>query len=252
MGISLSKIDPRKSIFLRSFCCDTCIISAMCSCLFASILEPTFHVQQSNSEAKLTPESPKESQQPLQKSPITLLQEYCQRRKIQCPLYEIQPAQSGRGFYCRVIVEGKIYLGSTKSNKKEAKQSAAEKAVELHISTSTSDDTAKPDTSKPNTVKPSELIVNTFICRYTIFYYSGPQKSASTSYVQLLKVKYFDKKTIPFSFRKSYFVTKKADGGFQCVLSIPRQRDFKSAVLPSKSAAENDAAKCALDFFKLL
>ena len=61
-----------------------------------------------------------------------------------------------------------MYLGSTKSNKKEAKQSAAEKAVELHISTSTRDDTAKPNTSKPNTVKPSELIINTFICSYTI------------------------------------------------------------------------------------
>ena len=37
-----------------------------------------------------------------------------------------------------------LSLGSTKSNKKEAKQSAAEKAVELHISTSTPDDTANP------------------------------------------------------------------------------------------------------------
>ena len=61
-----------------------------------------------------------------------------------------------------------MYLGSTKSNKKEAKQSAAEKAVELHISTSTPDDTAKPNTSKPKIVKPSELIINAFICSYTI------------------------------------------------------------------------------------
>ena len=82
-------------------------------------------------------------------------------------------------------------------------------------------------------------------------YYSGPHKTASTSYVQQLKVKYFDRKSIPFSFRKSYFVTKPVDGGFQCVLSIPHQCGFKSAVLPSKVAAENDAAKCALDFFKL-
>ena len=82
-------------------------------------------------------------------------------------------------------------------------------------------------------------------------YNSGPHKTASTSYVQQLKVKYFDKKSVPFTFRKSYFVPKKVDGGFQCVLSIPRQRDFKSAVLPSKAAAENDAAKCALEFFKL-
>ena len=77
------------------------------------------------------------------------------------------------GFYSRVMVEGRIYLESTKPNQKEAKQSAAEKAVELHISTCTPGDTAKPNTSKPNTVKPSELMVNTFICSYTIFYYSG-------------------------------------------------------------------------------
>ena len=64
-------------------------------------------------------------------------------------------------------------------------------------------------------------------------------------------MKYFDRKNVPFPYQKGYFVTKPVDGGFQCVLSIPRQRDFKSAVLPSKLAAENDAAKCALDFFKL-
>lgn len=85
-------------------------------------------------------------------------------------------------------------------------------------------------------------------------YYSGlhkPTTSTSNSYVQELKVKYFDRKSVPYSFRKSYFVTKPTDGGFQCVLSIPRQRDFKSDVLPSKSAAENDVAKKALEYFKL-
>ena len=81
--------------------------------------------------------------------------------------------------------------------------------------------------------------------------FSGPLKAASTSHIQELKVKYFDRKNVPFSFQKRYFVTKSVGGGFQCVLSIPRQRDFKSAVLPSKSAAENDAAKHALDYFKL-
>ena len=87
-------------------------------------------------------------------------------------------------------------------------------------------------------------------------YYSGPHKthildkSPPNSYVQQLKVKYFDRKCSIF-FSKSYFVAKPEDGGFQCVLSIPRQHDFKSAVLPSKSAAENDAAKCALNFLKL-
>lgn len=100
------------------------------------------------------------------------------------------------------------------------------------------------------------------ICGYRV-HYSGPHATAftsyvqeytttsSTSYIQNLKVRYFDRKDVPFSFRKSYFVTKPVDGRFQCVLSIPRQRDFKSAVLPSKSAAENDAAKKAVDYFKL-
>lgn len=78
---------------------------------------------------------------------------------MQCPLYEILPVKLGSGFYGRVTVEGKMYLGSTKSNKKEAKQSAAEKAVELHVFTSTPD----------STVKPSELILNMFICSYAIF-----------------------------------------------------------------------------------
>ena len=95
---------------------------------------------------KLTPKScAKESQQPIQKTPITLLQEYCQQRKIQSPSYDTQAVgNDGVGFYSRVTVEGKMYLGSTKPSKKEAKQSAAEKAVELHIGTSSPDDTTKP------------------------------------------------------------------------------------------------------------
>ena len=48
----------------------------------------------------------------------------------------------------------------------------------------------------------------------------------------------------------SYLDKKPVDGGFQCVLKIPQQHDFKSAVLPSISAAENDAAKCALKFLQ--
>ena len=88
-------------------------------------------------------------------------------------------------------------------------------------------------------------------------YYSGshkthiPYKSPPNSYVQQLKVKYFDRKSVPFPFRKSYIVTKPVDGAFQCALSNSCQYDFKSAVLLSKSAAENDAAKCALNFFKM-
>ena len=191
--------------------------------------------------------STKESQQPIQKNPISTLQEYCQQRKTQPPFYDIQKVD-GSGFYYRVTLEGKMYLGSTRPSKKEAKQSAAEKAIEIHISTSTPDDT----------LPSSEVITsNRFVFMQHYIYYSGPHKThipdktPSDSYVQQLKVKYFDRKSVPFSFRKSSFVTKPVDGGFQCVLSIPRQRDFKSAVLPSKSAAENDAAKCALNFFKL-
>lgn len=85
--------------------------------------------------------SAKKGQQPVQKTPITILQEYCQQSKVQPPSYDIQTVQNGSGFYCRVTVEGKMYLGSTKPNKKEAKQSAAEKAVGLHIHRSTPDDT---------------------------------------------------------------------------------------------------------------
>ena len=191
--------------------------------------------------SKLTPKSvvgTKESQQPTQKNPISALQEYCQQRKAQPPLYDVHQVENDGGFYCRVMVEGKMYLGSTRPNKKEAKHSAAEKAIEIHISTSTPDDAL-----------PSSKVIH-LVCVYAALY-SGPHKTPSTSNVQELKVKYFDRKSVPFSFRKNYFVTKPVDGGFQCVLSIPRQRDFKSAVLPSKSAAENDAAKRALDFFKL-
>ena len=39
------------------------------------------------------------------------------------------------------MLEGKLYFESTRPSKKEAKQSAAEKAIEIHISTSTFDDT---------------------------------------------------------------------------------------------------------------
>ena len=46
------------------------------------------------------------------------------------------------------------------------------------------------------------------------------------------------------------FDTKPVDGGFQCILKIPQQHDFKSTVLPSISAAENDVAKCALKFLQ--
>ena len=44
----------------------------------------------------------------------------------------------------------------------------------------------------------------------------------------------------------NYLDTKPVDDGFQCILKIPQQHDFKSAVLSSISAAKNDVAKCAL------
>ena len=106
---------------------------------------PASHIQQSSSVSKLTPKScvstPKESQQPIQKNPISTLQEYSQQRKTQPPLYDIHQVENGSGFYCRIMLEGKMYLGSIRPGKKEAKQSAAEKAIEIHISTSTSNDT---------------------------------------------------------------------------------------------------------------
>jgi len=45
--------------------------------------------------------------------------------------------ENSNGYYCRVIVECKVYLGLTRPGKKQAKRSAAEKAVELHISDNT-------------------------------------------------------------------------------------------------------------------
>ena len=53
---------------------------------------------------------------------------------------------------------------------------------------------------------------------------------------------------VPFSFQKCYFDTEPVDGGFHC---ISQQCDFKSAVLPSKPAAENDATKHALELLQL-
>ena len=67
------------------------------------------------------------------------------------PSYDIKEVDNGTGFYCRVTIEGKMYLGSTRPSKKEAKQSAAEKAISLHISKSipvTSDDMTQSKSSK--------------------------------------------------------------------------------------------------------
>ena len=64
------------------------------------------------------------------------------KEKLSLPsTYDIHQVENGSGFYCRVMLEGKMYFESTRPSKKEAKQSAAEKAIEIHISTSTFDDT---------------------------------------------------------------------------------------------------------------
>ena len=205
---------------------------------------PASHIQQQSPVSKLIPKSlfnSDDSQKTIQKTSVTILHEYCQQRKIQAPYYDIQQVENGSGFYCRVKVEGKLYIGLTKPSKKEAKQSAAEKAVEIHISTPAPGDT----------LPSSKYAFIAFLYNITYVCHLGSHKSPSISQIQQLKMKYFDQKSVPFSFRKSYFVTKPVDDGFQCILTIPRQRDFKSAVLPSKLAAENDAAKCALEFFKL-
>ena len=104
---------------------------------------PVSHIQQQSPISKLTPKSfnSDDSQKTAQKTSVTILHEYCQQRKIQAPSYDVQQVENGGGFHCRVKVEGKLYIGLTKPNKKEAKQSAAEKAVEIHISTSAPDDT---------------------------------------------------------------------------------------------------------------
>jgi len=70
--------------------------------------------------------------------------------------------------------------------------------------------------------------------------------------VSELKEKYFDKKQIQFK-REEYFVTIEISSGiFQCTLTIPELCVFISEKSPSKSSAENSAAKTALEYLKLL
>ena len=91
-----------------------------------------------------------------------------------------------------------MYLGLTRPNKKEAKQSAAEKAIEIHISTTIPD----------NTLPSSKVMTFKFV--FMQHYTQVPTKLP----LHLMYVKYFNRKSVPFSFQKSYFVTKPVDGGF--------------------------------------
>ena len=72
----------------------------------------------------------------------------------------------------------------------------------------------------------------------------------SMPYRKELKEKYFDKKNIEF--KREYFVTQAVVGGYQCTLTIPGMTTLSGKVAPSKSSAENNAAKTALKILKLL
>ena len=60
------------------------------------------------------------SQQLIEKTSITLLQEYCQQRKTQPPSYDTQTVEKdGGGFCSRVTVVGKMYLTWMRLSKKK-------------------------------------------------------------------------------------------------------------------------------------
>jgi len=88
----------------------------------------------------------------------------------------------------------------------------------------------------------------------TLYFVGHSQSSLPSldSYVSELKERYFDKKQIQF--KKDYFVTKEVGSEeFQSTLTIPEVVCvFISEKSPSKSSAENIAAKTALEYLKLL
>ena len=66
------------------------------------------------------------------KSPVSILQEYCQQNKLKdsdCEFTEV-PVHSGGGFSYVVTVKGNSYNGTVRTKKQEAKHSAAEVAVQ--------------------------------------------------------------------------------------------------------------------------
>ena len=66
------------------------------------------------------------------KSPVSILQEYCQQNKLKdsdCEFTEV-PVHSSGGFSYVVTVKGNSYNGTVRTKKQEAKHSAAEVAVQ--------------------------------------------------------------------------------------------------------------------------
>ena len=61
------------------------------------------------------------------KDPITKLKEYCEKNKVTLKYEEVKC--DGQQFKFRVMVEGKPYNGTPQSSKKEAKKTAAQKAL---------------------------------------------------------------------------------------------------------------------------
>jgi len=66
----------------------------------------------------------------MSKTPVSILLEYCQHNKLKDPEYTEVPAQNANGFSYVVTVKGNAYNGIVKTNKREAKQSAAIVAVQ--------------------------------------------------------------------------------------------------------------------------
>lgn len=61
---------------------------------------------------------------------ITELKEYCQKHKLGIPGYKVLPTQRGGGFCCLVTIAGEPYTGAIRLDEEEAKESAAEFAVQ--------------------------------------------------------------------------------------------------------------------------
>ena len=60
-----------------------------------------------------------------------ILQKYCQVHQLSDPDYTVLPTQKGGGFYCTVTVGGRPYTGAIRVDEKEAKESAANFAVQM-------------------------------------------------------------------------------------------------------------------------
>jgi len=176
------------------------------------------------------------SQSSSQKTAISQLQEFCQQNKLNDPGYRELSPQSGNGFRFTVSVNGRAFTGEVKTKKQDAKQSAAEAAMRT-VGSFTSNYMCR--------------IVCIIMCVLVGVRDRGlTTPASSTSYVKDLKEKYFDKNRIEF--KKEYFVTQTVAGGYQCTLSIPGKSSFHGEPAVSKSDAEKNAARSALEHLKLL